>query len=483
MEPRYDVAIIGAGIVGCAVAYELAKTDARTLLLERSNDVAAGATRANSGILHAGYDPLPGTYMARYNVRGNALSRRLAQELGVPCRTCGSLVLALRPADMPTLGTLYDRGRENGVPGLELLDAAQVRAREPHLTDEVVGALYAPTAAVVSPWEMAIALADTAAVNGCDLRFGCEVTAIDREADGFRLVTAGGVFHARRVVNAAGTHADIIHDLVAAPAFTIRPSRGEYYLLDKSQGYLAHNVLFQCPTEKGKGVLAAPTAHGNLIAGPTAVDSPDPDDTGVSAEGLAEVSAQVRRLLPALRLQDNIRNFAGVRANSDQADFIIGEAPGCPGFIDLAGIKSPGLTSAPAIAEACVDLLDDSGLHLNPCTEFRLYPRPTPFRELDGAARDALIRENPLFGRVICRCETVTEGEIVRAIHAPVPARSIDAVKRRCQAGMGRCQGGFCGPRVAAILARELAVPMTAVLQDRPGTEILTGATKEGRGA
>ena len=286
----FDVAIIGAGIVGCAAAFELSKTTARVALLDRSNDVGTGTTRANSGIIHAGYDPEPGTRMARFNVEGNALTRQLAGELRVPFVGNGSLVVALSEEDLPVLRGLYERGQANGVPGLELLSGEEARRREPALAGEVCGALWAPTAGIISPWEMAIALADTAVVNGCEFHGGCAVTGIEREADGFRLHTTGGDFLARRVINAAGTHADAVNAFVAAPYFRIQPSKGQYYLLDKSQGELVGATVFQCPSAAGKGVLVSPTVHGNLIVGPDAIPAAGPDDVAVTAQGLSFVA-------------------------------------------------------------------------------------------------------------------------------------------------------------------------------------------------
>ncbi len=474
----YDVAIIGAGIIGCATAFELSKTKARVALLERFDDVAQGTTRANSGIVHAGYDPQPDTKMAQYNVEGNRLIRELAPQLNIPFRQTGSMVIALSPEQMPILGTLYDRGRQNGVPDLQLLTGEQARAKEPRLSPDVVGALYAPTGGIVNPWAFALAYANTAVLNGCDFLPRHEVTGIAREGDTFLLTTTNGRVRARRVVNAAGTHADEINNMIAAPFFHIRPNRGQYYLLDKAQGSTVNTVIFQCPTKLGKGVLVSPTVHGNLIVGPDAVDVDSPDDNSTTADGLAAIAPEARRSVPDVDLRQSIRNFAGVRADCGQTDFIVEESSESPGFFNLSGIKSPGLTSAPAIAADCVKMLETSGLHLTPRESFRLCPRPIPFHSLDTDGRAAMVARNPLYGRVICRCETITEGEILDAIHEPIPARTIDGVKRRCNAGMGRCQGGFCGPRVAAILAREWGVPLPGIEQDKPGSRLLTGWTK-----
>ena len=324
-SPLYDVAVIGGGIIGCAAACELAKTDARVILIERDNDVAMGATRANSGIVHAGYDPLPGTKMARYNVEGNAMMALLAENLNVRYVVNGSLVLSLAPEEDAVLRMLKERGDRNGVPGLTLLTREEVLRREPNLSPAVRGALYAPTAGIITPWSLAIGLADTARINGCDFLFNAPVTAIARREDGgFRLTAGTERVEARFIVNAAGGHADSINDLIAAPYFRILPSRGEYYLLDKSQGGLIRSTIFQCPTKIGKGVLAAPTAYGNLIVGPNAETADSPDDVAVTAEGLAFVEQQARRSLPGFSLRESIRNYAGVRAVSTPFPILVG---------------------------------------------------------------------------------------------------------------------------------------------------------------
>ena len=473
-----DVAIIGCGIVGAATAFELSKRACSVTVLEKENDVATGATRANSAIIHAGYDPEPGTQMARLNVRGAQLAKQWCADLDVPYRQVGSMVLAFDDAERETLRTLYARGVRNGVPGLELLDGAAVRAQEPHVSESVVGALWAPTAGIVSPWAYALALIETAVRNGVTLRRNAEVVQIEPIAGGYRVTTTDGVVEAKCVVNAAGVYSDRIHNMVAAPAFHIRPNRGEYYLMDKSEGDRAHCVLFQCPSAVGKGVLVAPTVGGNLIVGPNAVADDDPASVRTTADGLAYVRETALRTMPSLNFRTSIRNFAGTRANSDQSDFFIRES--APGFVDLACIKSPGLSSAPAIAEEAVRLLENAGLPLphraNPITT----RRSVRFRTLSPLEKQRVIAENPLYGRVICRCETITEGEIVDALRAPVPPVSVDGVKRRCGTGMGRCQGGFCGPRVTEILARALHVPMDQILKDTAGTVQLLAETKKG---
>ncbi|MEM1484450.1 NAD(P)/FAD-dependent oxidoreductase [Oscillospiraceae bacterium PP1C4] len=478
----FDVAIIGCGIVGAAAAYELSRYQLDVAVFEAANDVADATTKANSAIIHAGYDPEPDTLMAKLNVEGSLLAKELCHKLDVPYKQIGSLVLAFTEDELSRLQALYLRGKRNGVPHIALLDAAQVRAIEQNLSEHVVGALYAPTAAIVSPWEYALALAETAVTNGVKLHLNSAVTAIRAISGGYELTAKSGVYQAKTILNAAGIHAAQVHNLIAAPAFSIVPNRGEYYLLDKSEGTRVNHVIFQCPTSQGKGVLVSPTIHGNLIVGPNAQDVTG-EDVATTAGGLSYVGEMAKKSVPSVNLRESIRNFAGVRALADTDDFIIKEAEDAKGFIDLAGIKSPGLSAAPAIAKLAVELLKNCGISCIPKQSFADERRRIRFKELSVAEKTALIQKNSAYGRVICRCETITEGEILDAIHAPIPPRSVDAVKRRCNAGMGRCQGGFCGPRVLEILSRELGCDPTEILQDKAGTVILTGETKAGGAA
>ncbi len=477
----YDVLIVGCGVIGAATAFELSKYRLNMGILERENDVATGTTKANSAILHAGYDPIPGTLMARLNVRGVQLAKELCQALDVPYRQCGSLVLAFSEEEVPTLEELLDRGTQNGVPGLKLLTSQEVRALEPNLSGDVVAALHAPSAAICSPWELCLALAETAVKNGAALHLETALTGLEREKDHWLVHTSRGDLRARFVVNAAGVDADTVHDLAAPHSFDIRPSRGEYFLLDKSEGDRVNHVVFQCPRKEGKGVLVAPTVHGNLIVGPNA-EPAGRHDLATTAAGLDYVGRTAHKSVPSIDLSQSIRNFSGIRAHAqDREDFILEQA--APGFLDLAGICSPGLSAAPAIGEYAAELLAQAGLVLNPKEQFICQRRRTCFKALSPENRQALVAQNPAFGRVICRCETVTEGEILEAIHTSlIPPRSVDGVKRRVGAGMGRCQGGFCAPRVVEILARELNRSPKDVMQDRSGTWLLDRETKGGWG-
>ena len=474
-----DVAIIGCGVIGAAAAYELSHYPLQTAIFEAENDVADCTTKANSAILHAGYDPEPGTRMARLNVEGSALAKEICARLDVPYLQCGSLVLALSPEELPHLQKLYENGIANGVPGIRLLSAEETLAMEPNLAPTVVGALYAPSAAIVSPWEFALAMAEVAVRNGVELHRSCPVTRIEKTAGGWALTTPSGIVETRYIINAAGISAQAVHDMAAPHEFTIQPTRGEYYLLDKSEGSRVHHVIFQCPNENGKGVLVAPTVHGNLIVGPNA-EPVEGNDTSCTSSGLEFVKTTAQRSVPSINFGESIRSFAGVRANLDVDDFIIGEEPEAPGWIDLAGMKSPGLSAAPAVAEEAVAILQQRGVLGAEKADYKDGRRHIRFKELSAEEKAALVREQPAYGRVICRCETITEGEILAALHSEVPATTIDGVKRRAGAGMGRCQGGFCGPRVLELISRELGIDPLDILQDKNGSNVLVSETKVG---
>lgn len=476
----FDVMIIGSGIVGAASAYELSKYNLSVAVLEKENDVAAETTKANSAIIHSGYDPAPGTLMAKLNVEGVQLSKELFQRLDIPYRQCGAMVVAFNEDELSEVNRLYRQGVENGVPELVVLSGEQAKQLESNLNDDIVAALLAPTAMIVNPWEYALALIETAVTNGVELHLECCVNAISKAEDCWKLETSKGVFFAKTVLNAAGVHADMVHNMAAPPEFKIIPDRGEYYLLDKSEGNKVSRVIFQCPTKIGKGVLIAPTVHGNLIVGPSNEEIEDRENVATTSRGLAWVAERAKKSVPSLNLRQNIRNFAGIRAATDVDDFIIKQA--ASGFIDLAGIKSPGLSAAPAIAKMAVELLSETGLNLDKKSSYKDTRKRLRFAELSSREKTELVAKNSAYGRIVCRCETVTEGEILDAFDNPVPPRSVDAVKRRCNAGMGRCQGGFCGPRIVELLSSHFGIDPTKVLQDKAETYILTGETKNREG-
>lgn len=479
----YDVLIVGCGIIGAAVAYELSRYELKTCVLESFNDVANGATKANNAILHAGYDSVPGTLEAKVILEGIHLAKELCAKLDVEYRELPAMVVALNELQMEKVKMLCEQGEKNGVPGIRLISREEILEREPNVTSNVIGGLIAPGAAIINPWEYAIALAETAVRNGTEVRLSTKVTAIKKEDGTFAVTTNNGVFRARYVVNAAGNFSDRIHEMVGGIGFHHTNYAGEYYVFDKSQCGLVNSLVFSCSVENGfKGTTIFPSVHGNLLAGPNFYQVVDANDLGTDSERLAELKRHILEVVPSIDFRETIREFAGVRPSTDIEDFIVGESPCCQNFINLAGMKSPGLSAAPAIAKMGVDILRDCGLSLSEKSEFIDTRKRIKFRELDERSKRELTRKDPLYGRVICRCETITEGEIVEAIHRPIVPSTIDAIKRRCNAGMGRCQGGFCGPRVHEILARELGVSPVDILMDEEGTYILTGPTKEVRG-
>lgn len=471
----YDVIIIGCGVIGAATAYALAKYECKVLVLEAENDIASGTTKANSAILHAGFDPEPNTKMARLNVEGIKLAKEICEKLDVPRIENGSLVLGFNDADSILIDELYHRGILNGVEGLKILSGDEARALEPNLSKEVLLALYAPTAAIVCPWEYTLAMAETAVINGVELKRETKVLDIEKSVDGWRLHTSNGVYDSKYVINAAGVDAQGIHEMVAEKTFTIIPTRGQYDILDKSEGKRVSCTIFQCPDEKGKGVLIAPTVHGNCLVGPSA-EVVEGNDVATTPEGLKYIETTVKKSVPSVDLREKIRNFAGVRANTDQKDFIIEFA--APKFLDLAGMKSPGLSAAAAVGEEAVTMLKKSGLQIEKKITFIDERKRIRFKKLSMEEQNQLIAKTPEYGRIICRCEKITEGEIRAVMKTPIPPLSVDGVKRRLGAGLGRCQGGFCGPRVVEILAEELSVKQYDILQDGAESKILYGETK-----
>jgi glycerol-3-phosphate dehydrogenase len=466
----YDLCIVGAGVVGCALARELSRFQVKVLLLERSDDVGTGATKANSGIVHGAYSSPRGTLRASLCAAGNRLYPRLDRDLHFGYRRTGALVLAFSREQVAKLRELRENGQAMGEEDLELLRGDQVRALEPALSPRISAGLLCPSVGVTSPYELAIALAENAVANGVELRLNSEVTAIRPTATGegttrgFLLTAGGGDCQARFVVNAAGVYSERVAGLVGQPGFRIIPRQGQYLLFDKGTGSAVQRVIFQAPTRAGKGVLVTSTYHGNLMIGPNANEVADPEDAGTSLEVLQGIVATARLSLPDFDLRRVITTFAGVRPTPDTGDFVIGPGP-VPGFFNAAGIDSPGLTSAPAIAERLRDLLADAGLELTPRPGFEpARPAIIVPKSLEAAEVSRLL-EVPGPERLVCRCEQVSEAEVTDALHRGIPVRSIDALKRRTRAGMGRCQGGFCRPRVAVLIERETGFPAAEAIR------------------
>ena len=480
MHSESDILIIGSGITGCAVAREISRYNASVIVVERESDVAEGATKANSGLVHAGYDAVPGSLKAYYNILGASMYPDLCTALGVPYRQNGALVIALNESDRTTIEKLKARGEANGVIGLEILERADVLALEPALNPAVVCALSVPSGALVSPYEMAFALADDAALNGVTFRFGQSVQNIVSLSDGrFSVETETDSFVCRALINCAGASGADIHNLISSRKLDMIHRRGQYYLLDRADNQPFSRTIFQCPSAMGKGVLVTPTVHGNLLLGPTAEDIADPLDTATTAAGLSEVIRKAVQTWPALSIRSNITNFSGVRAHLTVDDFIVGPCDDCPGYFEAIGIESPGLSSAPAIGR---DLSGMIASFLNLSRKESIVPftpLPKPFHDMTDAERASAVSSDPAYGQIICRCETVTEAEIRAAVRRPVGARSIDAVKRRTRAGMGRCQGGFCLPRVAAIISEETGIPVQEITKNGGNSLLLSGMLHE----
>lgn len=475
----YDVIVIGAGVSGAASARELSRYNVNVCVLEREHDVCCGTTKANSAIVHAGFDAANGSLMAKLNVRGNEMMEQLSKDLDFSFKRNGSLVICRDEEDMPNLQALYERGVKNGVKDLRIISREELVEMEPNIADDAVAALYAPTGGIVCPFNLNIALAENANVNGVEFKFNTEVLDIKKVDDHFEIQTNNGTYEAKYIVNAAGVYADKIHNMVSADKMHITPRRGDYCLLDKTAGGHVSKTIFALPGKYGKGILVTPTVHGNLLIGPTAVDIEDKEGINTTATGLEEVISKAGASVKSIPMRQVITSFAGLRAHEDRHEFIIGEVEDCPGFIDCAGIESPGLSSAPAIGEMVANILKEK-MGLEEKENFIATRKGiVDPEELSLEERKQLIKENPAYGNIICRCEMVTEGEIIDAIKRPLGATSIDGVKRRTRAGMGRCQSGFCAPRTMEILARELGVEMSEITKNGKGSEIIVGTNKD----
>lgn len=465
----YDICIIGAGVVGTNIARELSKYQVHVCLVEKEEDVSCGASKANSGIVHGGYSDEPGTLKAELCVKGNRMYEQLNKELNFGYRETGSVVLAFRDEDMKTLEKLYQYGIKNGVGGLAIIDGEKVRELEPYVSKEVKAALYCRNAGVTSPYEFVIALTENAITNGVELKLNTAVVGIEKVDDYFKVATNKGEIQTQYVINAAGIYCDKISSLIGIDDFHIIPRRGQYVLLDKEQNYLANSVIFQVPTELGKGILVTTTYHGNLMVGPNAEEINDKDDVGTTEDVLENIVKTARMSVPDFDMKQAITSFAGNRPISSKKDWIIEESR-VAGFINLIGIDSPGLTASPAIALKVVGLLKLAGLELKNKKDFMAYRKPI-IQVKDENFKGDINSTNP-DEHIICRCEQVTETEIIDALHRNIAIKSIDAIKRRTRAGMGKCQSGFCLSRVKEIIARELHIPVEEVTQrgkDSPG--------------
>lgn len=475
----FDVTIIGSGVIGSIIARELSRYKLNICVLEADSDVANGTSKANSAIVHAGFDAKPGTLKGKLNARGNKMFDELSKELDFPFKRIGSLVLCFDKNDMDNLNALKEQGEKNGVPDLQILSGDEVKKMEPNLSDNVAAALYAPTGAIVCPYEMTIALAENAADNGVEFKLDTKVLSLNKYNDRYKIETTRGSVESRLIVNAAGVFADEINNMVSSNKIHIIPRRGQYCLFDKAVGNMVSKTIFQLPTKMGKGVLVTPTVDGNLLIGPDAEDIDDKNNVTTTSRGLDFITEKAGLSIKQVPMKQVITSFSGLRAHSVSGDFIIGEAEDAEGFINAAGIESPGLSSAPAIGEMVKNIVVQK---LNPAENEKFNPvrKGIPkFREMSNDERRKLIAEDYRYGKIICRCETVTEGEIVNSIRRTLGARTLDGVKKRTRAGMGRCQSGFCAPKVVEILSTELGISPEEVTKFGRHSNILVGRDKE----
>ncbi len=473
----YDAVIIGAGVIGALTARALSKYNLKICILEKENDVAMGSTKANSAIAHAGFDAKEGSLKARLNVRGSQMMKKITEELGVNYKQNGSLVIGFNEDDRQTIEELFKRGTQNGVQGLEIIEGERLFELEPNLSKNVKCALHAPTGAITCPYELTIAAVGNAMDNGADLKRNFEVVKIEQNNGIYKISSHSETVRAKFVINAAGIYSDRIAAMIGDNSFSMHPRKGEYILLDKECGSLVSHTVFRTPSKMGKGILVTPTVDGNLLLGPTSVDGTDKENTATTEEGFAKIVKEALENVQDIPLRGTITSFCGLRAVGDTGDFIINSPKA--GFINAAGIESPGLSASPAIAEYIVEIMRGQGLNMTEKADYNPIRKPSHyFREASDEEKNEIIKRDKSYGRVICRCETVTEGEIIEAIRANPGARDLDGIKRRTRAQMGRCQGGFCVPYITELLARELNIPCHSVTKSGKGSEIIFGNTK-----
>lgn len=475
----FDITIIGAGVIGGAIARELSKYDLKVCILEKQNDVAMGTTKANSAIIHAGFDAVEGSLKAKLNVKGSMLMESLAADLGVKYKKNGSLVIGFNESDLEHIKKLYERGVNNGVKDLKVLTKEELKTIESNVTDDATCALYAPTGAIICPYELALALIGNAMDNGVELYRNFDVNKIDEQNDAYQIISANGEkIESRYVINCAGLFADSVAKLVGDNSFNIKPRRGEYLLLDNECGNLIKHTIFRTPTKMGKGILVSPTVDGNLIVGPTGEDVLDKTDLSTTIFGLNLIIKEGGENVENLPLNKVITSFCGLRAVGDTGDFII--KMNKPRFINLGGIESPGLSASPAIAEYVVEMLSNDGVDLHKKQNFVSKREAMHhFKQASFEEKKQIIEKDKRYGKIICRCEGVSEGEIIKAIKTNPKPLDLDGVKRRTRAQMGRCQGGFCTPYIMKLLAEEMGVSMSEVTKKGGNSYMISGKIKE----
>ena len=469
----YDAVVIGGGVIGSAIIRYLSLYNMKTLLVEKEEDISSGTTKANSGIVHAGYDPEPGTLKAKLNVKGAKMIKEESGKLHFDYKVNGAMVGSFSPNDDYKIDELFERGIKNGVEDMEIISGDEARRLEPNLSENITKCLYLKSSAIVCPFSLTQALSENAYENGAEFKFNTKVETIERIEDGYRIKTDNGlIITSNAVINAAGVYGDTINNMVSEKKLHITPRRGSYMLFDNETQGMFNSTIFQLPSSKGKGVLVTPTVHGNLMIGPNSVDIPDKDDTSTTAFDLDYISKEALRTSPSIPFKKVITSFSGLRAHEDSGDFIVGEVEDAPGFFNATGIESPGLSSSLSIGEMVARMVADRlGIEKkeNPVLERKAAPRP---KEMSIDERNELIKSNPSYGRIVCRCEEISEGEIIDAITRPLGARSLDGIKRRVRAGMGRCQGGFCSPKVMELLEKYASIPFDEITKNSKGSNI-----------
>ena len=469
----YDAVVIGGGVIGSAIIRYLSLYNMKTLLVEKEEDISSGTTKANSGIVHAGYDPEPGTLKAKLNVKGAKMIKEESGKLHFDYKVNGAMVVSFSPNDDYKIDELYERGIKNGVEDMEIISGDEARRLEPNLSENITKCLYLKSSAIVCPFSLTQALSENAYENGAEFKFNTKVENVEKTEGGYKITTnSGTTITTRAVINAAGVYGDTINNMVSEKKLHITPRRGSYMLFDNETQGMFNSTIFQLPSSKGKGVLVTPTVHGNLMIGPNSVDIPDKDDTSTTAFDLDYISKEALRTSPSIPFRKVITSFSGLRAHEDSGDFIVGEAEDAPGFFNATGIESPGLSSSLSIGEMVARMVADRlGIEKkeNPVLERKAAPRP---REMSIDERNELIKSNPSYGKIVCRCEEISEGEIIDAITRPLGARSLDGVKRRVRAGMGRCQGGFCSPKVMELIEKYASIPFDEITKNSKGSNI-----------
>ena len=480
---KTDVLVIGAGVVGCAIARELSKYQIKVLVVDKNEDVGGEASKSNSAIIHTGYDAPPGTLESELVVAANPMFELLSKQLDVPYAKIGAILPAFTDEQFEQLPALKEKAFKNRVYDVEYLTGEQLLKMEPNLNPEVKAGLYIPRENIIDPFLLVVGYAENARQNGVEFLLNTKITGIKTEngkVTGAK--TTAGEIEAAYIVNASGLYCDEVAAMVGKNDYTVNPRKGQFYILDKNTSCKVNHIILPIPTKETKGKLVCPTIHGNMLIGPTAEDLQDKQDYSTTAEGLASVETDARRLTPGVNLRDAITQYSGLRANRNPEGLHVDTYEDVKNYVNLSGVRSTGLTASISLGKYVVRTLIHIGMPASFNPNFNPIRKGIPrFHEMNREEQDTLIRMNPLYGRVVCRCETITEGEIVNAIHRPIPARSVDAVKRRLRAGMGRCQGGFCGPKVLEILARELNVPTEQVLKNHPGSYMITGKVRPER--